>query len=60
MYQLKFPENVSLSKGHIRIIRSSVICRLKNNGMNATDAYQYFVLRVQKLALSHGYEIINW
>lgn len=33
---------------------------LKKHGMNGSDAYQYFVLRAQKIALSHGYEIINW
>ncbi|KAL8052281.1 hypothetical protein ABFX02_06G201804 [Erythranthe guttata] len=33
---------------------------LQKNGMNASEAYQYFVLRAQKIALSHGYEIINW
>lgn len=34
--------------------------RLKKNGMNESEAYQYFVLRAQKIALSHGYEIVNW
>ncbi|KDP32489.1 hypothetical protein JCGZ_13414 [Jatropha curcas] len=33
---------------------------LEKHGMNASQAYQYFVLRAQKIALSHGYEIINW
>uniref|UniRef100_A0A7N0U6L8 Beta-hexosaminidase n=1 Tax=Kalanchoe fedtschenkoi TaxID=63787 RepID=A0A7N0U6L8_KALFE len=33
---------------------------LKSKGMNGSDAYQYFVLRAQKIALSHGYEVINW
>ncbi|KAK9673531.1 hypothetical protein RND81_12G173400 [Saponaria officinalis] len=33
---------------------------LRRHGMNGTTAYEYFVLRAQKLALSHGYEIINW
>ncbi|EOY08901.1 Beta-hexosaminidase 3 isoform 5 [Theobroma cacao] len=33
---------------------------LKKNGMNESQAYQYFVLRAQNLALSHGYEIVNW
>ncbi|GAB4855916.1 Beta-hexosaminidase 3 [Ancistrocladus abbreviatus] len=28
--------------------------------MNGSDAYQYFVLRAQKIALLHGYEIVNW
>ncbi|KAG8380367.1 hypothetical protein BUALT_Bualt06G0008100 [Buddleja alternifolia] len=33
---------------------------LQKNGLNGSEAYQYFVLRAQKIALSHGYEIINW
>ncbi|KAH6812644.1 beta-hexosaminidase 3 [Perilla frutescens var. frutescens] len=33
---------------------------LHKNGLNGSEAYQYFVLRAQKIALSHGYDIINW
>ncbi|AAB60911.1 ESTs gb/T43256,gb/46316,gb/N64930,gb/AA395255,gb/AA404382 come from this gene [Arabidopsis thaliana] len=33
---------------------------LKKHRMSEKEAYQYFVLRAQKIALSHGYEIINW
>ncbi|XWS65241.1 hypothetical protein CRYUN_Cryun05aG0075600 [Craigia yunnanensis] len=33
---------------------------LKKHGMNESQAYQYFVLRAQNVALSHGYEIVNW
>ncbi|CAM8938673.1 unnamed protein product [Rhodiola kirilowii] len=33
---------------------------LKSRGLNASHAYEYFVLRAQKIALSHGYEVINW
>ncbi|KAL3523240.1 hypothetical protein ACH5RR_016074 [Cinchona calisaya] len=33
---------------------------LKKKGFNASEAYQYFVLKAQQIALSHGYEIINW
>ncbi|KAL1193266.1 Beta-hexosaminidase 3 [Cardamine amara subsp. amara] len=33
---------------------------LKKHRMSEAEAYQYFVLRAQKIALSHGYEIINW
>ncbi|KAK8639038.1 hypothetical protein V6N13_137440 [Hibiscus sabdariffa] len=33
---------------------------LKRHRMNESQAYQYFVLRAQKIALSHGYEIVNW
>ncbi|KAF3455196.1 hypothetical protein FNV43_RR05644 [Rhamnella rubrinervis] len=33
---------------------------LKKKGMNESEAYQYFVLRAQNIALSHGYEIVNW
>ncbi|KAL6620254.1 hypothetical protein ACP70R_035393 [Stipagrostis hirtigluma subsp. patula] len=30
------------------------------NRMNESDAYKYFVLRAQQIAISHGYDIINW
>ncbi|CAN1853265.1 Beta-hexosaminidase 3 [Linum perenne] len=33
---------------------------LKEHKMNASQAYEYFVLRTQKIALSHGFGIINW
>ncbi|KAG2713485.1 hypothetical protein I3760_04G178100 [Carya illinoinensis] len=33
---------------------------LTKHSMNESQAYQYFVLRAQNIALSHGYEIINW
>lgn len=33
---------------------------LQNHKMVDSAAYQYFVLRAQKIALSHGFEIINW
>ncbi|XP_027184395.1 beta-hexosaminidase 3 [Coffea eugenioides] len=33
---------------------------LKKRGLNESGAYQYFVLKAQQIALSHGYEIINW
>ncbi|KAJ6317904.1 hypothetical protein OIU76_013451 [Salix suchowensis] len=33
---------------------------LKEHRMNGLQAYQYFVLRAQKIALSHGFEIVNW
>nr|CAB3465228.1 unnamed protein product [Digitaria exilis] len=33
---------------------------LIQHGMNESDAYRYFVLRAQKIAISHGYDIINW
>ncbi|XP_052197626.1 beta-hexosaminidase 3 [Diospyros lotus] len=33
---------------------------LKKHGLNESEAYQYFVLRAQKIAISHGYDIINW
>lgn len=33
---------------------------LRMHRMNGSQAYEYFVLRAQKIALSHGYEIINW
>ncbi|XP_042036863.1 beta-hexosaminidase 3-like isoform X1 [Salvia splendens] len=33
---------------------------LHKNHMNGSKAYEYFVLRAQKIALSHGYDMINW
>ncbi|KAF5741578.1 beta-hexosaminidase 3 [Tripterygium wilfordii] len=33
---------------------------LKKHGMVESEACQYFVLRAQNIALSHGYEIVNW
>ncbi|KAK9159394.1 hypothetical protein Syun_005735 [Stephania yunnanensis] len=33
---------------------------LNKKGLNESEAYEYFVLRAQKIALSHGYEVINW
>ncbi|KAL5231834.1 hypothetical protein ABZP36_030610 [Zizania latifolia] len=33
---------------------------LTQYGMNASDAYRYFVLKAQEIAKSHGYDIINW
>lgn len=33
---------------------------MKQKGLNGSTAYEYFVLKAQKIALSHGYEVINW
>ncbi|KAG6512541.1 hypothetical protein ZIOFF_030662 [Zingiber officinale] len=33
---------------------------LNKHGMTESDGYKYFVLRAQKIAISHGYEVINW
>ncbi|KAJ4702610.1 Beta-hexosaminidase [Melia azedarach] len=33
---------------------------LKQHSMNESQAYEYFVLRAQKIAVSHGYELVNW
>ncbi|XP_073000288.1 beta-hexosaminidase 3 [Typha latifolia] len=33
---------------------------LHKHHMNGSDAYRFFVLQAQKIALSHGYDIINW
>ncbi|XP_077225335.1 beta-hexosaminidase 3-like isoform X1 [Tasmannia lanceolata] len=33
---------------------------LNKKGLNESEAYEYFVLRAQKIALSHGYEMVNW
>ena len=42
------------------LTKSFLVCRLIQHGMNESDAYRYFVLRAQKIAISHGYDIINW
>ncbi|KAB1208908.1 Beta-hexosaminidase 3 [Morella rubra] len=34
--------------------------RLTKHRLNESQAYEYFVLRAQNIALSHGYEIVNW
>ncbi|GLJ06940.1 hypothetical protein SUGI_0053400, partial [Cryptomeria japonica] len=33
---------------------------LAKNKLNESEAYKYFVLRAQKIAISHGYDPINW
>lgn len=33
---------------------------LEQKGYNESQAYEYFVLKAQKIAVSHGYEVINW
>lgn len=33
---------------------------LDENEMTASDAYEYFVLRAQKIGLSHGWDPVNW
>ncbi|KAF5737430.1 beta-hexosaminidase 3 [Tripterygium wilfordii] len=33
---------------------------LEAKGMNELEAYQHFVLEVQDMAISHGYEVVNW
>nr|XP_027119180.1 beta-hexosaminidase 3-like isoform X1 [Coffea arabica] len=33
---------------------------LKEQGLNGDEAYQYFVLKAQEIALSYGYKIVNW
>ncbi|KAF3329400.1 beta-hexosaminidase 3 [Carex littledalei] len=33
---------------------------LNDNNMTLSDGYRYFVLRVQNIAMSYGYDIINW
>lgn len=33
---------------------------LEEQGFNGSEAYRYFVLKAQKIALSYGYKIVNW
>lgn len=55
-------DSVEISSENITSLslHSFVIYRLHKNRMNVSEAYEYFVLRAQKIALSHGYDIINW
>ncbi|KAG5532765.1 hypothetical protein RHGRI_027161 [Rhododendron griersonianum] len=43
-----------------RTIAVAFVILLQKQGMNASQGYEYFVLRAQEIALSHGYECINW
>ena len=36
------------------------ICRLQDHDMTAQDAYQYFVLRAQQIAISKNWTPVNW
>ncbi|KAF5959079.1 hypothetical protein HYC85_000288 [Camellia sinensis] len=45
---------------HTSTKTNSLTFRLQKHALNESEAYQYFVLRAQKIALSYGYEIINW
>lgn len=38
----------------------NILCRLKTHKKNESGAYEYFVLRAQKIAVSHGYDVVNW
>ncbi|RZC86879.1 hypothetical protein C5167_030235 [Papaver somniferum] len=52
---------LSVQRGTLReLIECSYHGRLNKHKLNESEAYQYFVLRAQKIALSHGYEIVNW
>lgn len=55
-----YSESIPLPQTWKSHLSSMLMCRLRKNGMNGSEAYQYFVLRAQKIALSHGYEIVNW
>lgn len=35
-------------------------CRLRDHKMTAKEAYQYFVLRAQKIAISKNWTPVNW
>lgn len=35
-------------------------CRLEQHNMTTKDAYQYFVLRAQEMAVSHDWIPVNW
>jgi len=35
-------------------------CRLQNKNMTAEDAYEYFVLKAQNIALTKNWSPVNW
>lgn len=37
-----------------------LICRLQDRNMTAKDAYQYFVLKAQEIAISKNWNPVNW
>lgn len=36
------------------------VCRLKQQNMTTKDAYQYFVLKAQEIAISKNWTPVNW
>jgi hypothetical protein len=37
-----------------------LMCRLQDRNMTAKDAYQYFVLKAQEVAISKNWTPVNW
>lgn len=35
-------------------------CRLQNHNMTGKDAYKYFVVRAQEIAISKNWTPVNW
>jgi hypothetical protein len=38
----------------------AIYCRLKKQNMTTKDAYEYFVLKAQDIALSKNWSPVNW
>ncbi|KAB5538865.1 hypothetical protein DKX38_016398 [Salix brachista] len=53
-------ENYLASKLHIYSNVHQSNCRLLDHNMTTRDAYQYFVLRAQEIAISKGWTPVNW
>lgn len=59
LYQM-FPfSDVYLTLTFILSINYSM-CRLQDRNMTAKDAYQYFVLKAQEIAISKSWTPVNW
>ena len=53
-------ENYLASKLYIYSNVHQSNCRLLDHNMTTKEAYQYFVLRAQEIAISKGWTPVNW
>lgn len=42
------------------IMVTNAMCRLQDHNMTGKDAYKYFVLRAQEIAISLNWTPVNW
>lgn len=45
---------------HVTLCIGLYICRLQQHNMTTKDAYQYFVLKAQEIAISKNWTPVNW